>query len=48
MLVHRARDRHDRLLDFFVAVPGRGRATGERGEMDAVDIAFDGDTTQRS
>ena len=24
MLVHRARDRSDRLLDFFVAIPGRG------------------------
>jgi hypothetical protein len=41
MLVHRARDGADRLLDFFVAVPGEGLPPGERGEMLEVDIAFD-------
>jgi gamma-glutamyltranspeptidase/glutathione hydrolase len=46
MLVHRARDGADRLLDFFVAVPGEGLPPGERGEMRAVDIAFDEHTTQ--
>lgn len=39
MLVHRARDRTDRLLDFFVAVPGKG-ADGDRGAMDAIDVSF--------
>ena len=49
MLVHRARDRTTRLLDFFVAAPGsRGETSRARGEMDAVDIGFvGGDTTQR-
>ena len=31
MLVHSARDGRDRLLDFFVAVPGAGLPPGERG-----------------
>ncbi|HEU0303065.1 MAG TPA: gamma-glutamyltransferase [Gaiellaceae bacterium] len=48
MLVHRARDRSTRLLDFFVAAPGQGLRRRMEGEMDAVDIAFEGsDTTQR-
>jgi len=45
MLVHRARDRTDHLLDFFVAVPGLGphrRAV----EMESIDIDFDGGTHQ--
>jgi gamma-glutamyltranspeptidase/glutathione hydrolase len=46
MLVHRARDGTDRLLDFFTAVPGEGLAPEERGEMVAVDVAFDEHTTQ--
>jgi gamma-glutamyltranspeptidase / glutathione hydrolase len=46
MLVHRARDRSDRVLDFFVAVPGRGLAPDEVGEMEAVDVAFDVDALQ--
>ena len=46
MLVHRGGDGADRLLDFFVAVPGEGLPPGERGEMLAVDIAFDEHTTQ--
>src|SRR6266545_7490424 len=40
MLVHRARDRSTRLLDFFVAVPGLGRRRPRRGEMETVDIGF--------
>src|SRR6476659_9199893 len=48
MLVHRARDRSSRLLDFFVAAPGLGRTHRPGGAMDAVDIEFEGsDTTQR-
>ncbi|HEY7561244.1 MAG TPA: gamma-glutamyltransferase [Gaiellaceae bacterium] len=46
MLVHRARDRTDRLLDFFVAVPGRGLPPDEGGEMAAVEVRFDERTTQ--
>ncbi len=45
MLVHRARDHTDRLLDFFVAVPGRGLGKRPPAEMDTVDVAFD-DTSQ--
>jgi gamma-glutamyltranspeptidase / glutathione hydrolase len=40
MLVHRAGDRSTRLLDFFVAAPGRGLRDGERREMEAVNVAF--------
>ena len=46
MLVHRARDRTDRLLDFFVAVPGLGARPPARPDMTSIDIDFDGDTTQ--
>jgi len=46
MLVHRARDGVDSLLDFFVAVPGNGLPPGARGEMLAVDVAFDERTSQ--
>jgi gamma-glutamyltranspeptidase / glutathione hydrolase len=46
MLVHRARDGADRLLDFFVAVPGAGLRPGDRGEMVAVDVPFDERTIQ--
>jgi len=47
MLVHRARDGRDFLLDFFAAVPGRG-ARGRPSSMRAVDIPFgSGNTTQR-
>jgi gamma-glutamyltranspeptidase/glutathione hydrolase len=45
MLVHRARDRTTRLLDFFVAVPGLGRARN-RTEMDEVAVDFDSETAQ--
>ena len=45
LLVHRARDRVDIVLDFFAATPGLG-FEGERREMAGVDISFDGTTTQ--
>jgi gamma-glutamyltranspeptidase / glutathione hydrolase len=45
MLVHRARDRTDHLLDFFVAVPGLGRRR-QPAEMESIDIDFDGGTSQ--
>lgn len=46
MLVHRARDRTDRLLDFFAVVPGLGRGRARPAEMEAVDIDFDRESTQ--
>jgi gamma-glutamyltranspeptidase/glutathione hydrolase len=46
MLVHRARDRSTRLLDFFVATPGLGARTRRRGEMESVDVDFSGESTQ--
>src|SRR5215218_11503818 len=46
MLVHRARDRADRLLDFFVAVPGAGLPERDGSEMVAVDVAFGADAIQ--
>jgi gamma-glutamyltranspeptidase/glutathione hydrolase len=46
MLVHRARDGSDRILDFFVAAPGRGLPPGEPHEMAAVDVAFDRQAVQ--
>jgi gamma-glutamyltranspeptidase/glutathione hydrolase len=45
MLVHRARDGTDRLLDFFVAVPGLGRPR-RPAEMESIDINFDGGNSQ--
>src|SRR5213593_4499249 len=45
MLVHRARDRSDHLLDFFVAVPGQNRHR-RPAEMESIDIDFDGGTSQ--
>ena len=45
MLVHRARDRRSALLDFFVAVPGRGAAPGG-ADMERVDVQFDRQTAQ--
>jgi len=46
MLVHRARDRTDRLLDFFVAAPGLGRERRRRGEMEAIEVDFDSESSQ--
>ena len=46
MLVHRARDRSDRLLDFFVAAPRSRAGAAGRAEMEAIDIDFDRESTQ--
>src|SRR5919201_583558 len=46
MLVHRAHDRGARLLDFFVAVRGRGPPPHERAAMEQVDVDFDRATSQ--
>jgi gamma-glutamyltranspeptidase / glutathione hydrolase len=46
LLVHRARDRSDRLLDFFVSVPGRGSKRPPKPHMESIDIDFDGSTSQ--
>lgn len=46
MLVHRAGDGKDSLLDFFAAVPGAGLPAGARGEMSTVDVPFDEHTSQ--
>ena len=43
MLIHRARDRSTRLLDFFVTVPSGGV---DVESMNAVDVPFDSETTQ--
>src|SRR3954466_3452834 len=45
MLVHRARDRTTRVLDFFVAAPGLGRPR-RAAEMESVDVDFDSETAQ--
>jgi gamma-glutamyltranspeptidase/glutathione hydrolase len=41
MLVHRASDQSDRLLDFFVTIPGRGLPPAPRAPMDEVNVEFD-------
>jgi gamma-glutamyltranspeptidase / glutathione hydrolase len=46
LLVHRARDRKDRLLDFFVARPGKALGRREPAEMETIDVDFDGSTSQ--
>jgi gamma-glutamyltranspeptidase/glutathione hydrolase len=46
LLVHRARDRTDRLLDFFVALPGRGADGQAEPHMESVDVDFDGSSSQ--
>jgi gamma-glutamyltranspeptidase/glutathione hydrolase len=46
MLIHLARDRSTRLLDFFVATPGLGAGASPRSEMEAIDIDFSGESTQ--
>ena len=45
MLVHRRNERASRLIDFFVAVPGLDGA--HRGEMETVDISFEGGETSQ-
>ena len=46
LLVHRARDRTDRLLDFFVTLPGQGSTSPLEPHMDSIDIDFDGSSSQ--
>ncbi len=46
LLVHRARDRADRLLDFFSAIPGHGSRGPVESHMEAIDIDYDGSTSQ--
>lgn len=47
MLVHRARDRRQALLDFAVAIPGLGLAIEDGGPMDLVRVPFGaGETVQ--
>jgi gamma-glutamyltranspeptidase/glutathione hydrolase len=46
LLVHRARDRKDRLLDFFVATPGKGLRGRRPAAMEKIDVDFDGATSQ--
>ncbi|MBA2476494.1 MAG: gamma-glutamyltransferase, partial [Actinobacteria bacterium] len=46
MLVHRARDRSTRVLDFFVTAPGLGLEPGGAAAMEAVDVDFSGGSSQ--
>src|SRR4029079_13427201 len=46
MLVHRARDRSDTLLDFFVAPPGAGLEQRERGAMESSHADSDSSSSQ--
>src|ERR687896_1909152 len=46
MLVHRASDRSDRLLDFFVAIPGRGLEREAAAPMVEVEVPFDQNVLQ--
>jgi gamma-glutamyltranspeptidase/glutathione hydrolase len=41
LLVHRARDRSDRLLDCFVALPGKGPGKPPEPHMESIDVDFD-------
>jgi gamma-glutamyltranspeptidase / glutathione hydrolase len=45
LLVHRARDRTTRLLDFYVAYPGEG-ASSPPAEMESVEVDFSGGSVQ--
>jgi len=46
MLVHRARDRTTRVLDFFVAMPGIGARNGRLRQMEEIQVDFSGGSTQ--
>jgi gamma-glutamyltranspeptidase / glutathione hydrolase len=46
MLVHRARDRSTRVLDFFVSVPGLGLTRRSGTEMESVDVDFTPESSQ--
>src|SRR5215207_10102388 len=48
MLVYRARDHAANLFDFFVSLPGRGLAPGERARLEDIDVDFDGSTHRSS
>jgi gamma-glutamyltranspeptidase/glutathione hydrolase len=45
MLIHRARDRSTRVLDFFVTIPGLD-GSAPSSEMETVDVSFSGESTQ--
>ena len=42
LLVHRARDRSDQLLDFFVSLPGKGALEPPEAHVESIDVDFDG------
>ena len=46
MLVHRARDRTTRLLDFYVAIPGLGLEDAETAEMESINVEFTSESSQ--
>jgi gamma-glutamyltranspeptidase/glutathione hydrolase len=46
LLVHRARDRTDRLLDFFVTLPGQGSSRSREAHIESLDVDFDGSSSQ--
>jgi gamma-glutamyltranspeptidase / glutathione hydrolase len=46
LLVHQARNRADRLLDFFSAIPGHGLGRSAEPHMESIDIDFDGSSSQ--
>jgi gamma-glutamyltranspeptidase/glutathione hydrolase len=46
MLVHRARDRTTRLLDFYVAIPGLGLGDAETTEMESINVDFTPESSQ--
>ena len=46
LLVHRARDRSDRLLDCFVALPGKGSSQPPEPHMESIDVDFDAAASQ--
>jgi gamma-glutamyltranspeptidase/glutathione hydrolase len=46
MLIHRASDRSTRVLDFFAAVPGKGRGASPQA-MDEIEVVFTGSSTRQ-
>src|SRR2546428_1160771 len=46
LLVHRARDRTTRVLDFYVAIPGLGLGRRHTAEMESVDVDFTPESSQ--
>jgi gamma-glutamyltranspeptidase / glutathione hydrolase len=46
MLVHRARTRTDRVIDFFVAAPGLGARPPRPSAMEEIDVDFDRESSQ--